>query len=172
MERSFAFTWPTRSAHCVEGNIDPYDDLRTLRKQKKILRKQAWALKYSEREDEFWKLAQEHGCVFPDPKNDWRCWAVYKNFDKAKLPRDVVAFFDHLFLWGAISRLEADLVMYFRRVRHDKWERVLTRIVGDITCFPGDVKRFFQQEVVHPCRCQGVKSGNVTLDARTCAPQA
>lgn len=62
MEESLSFTWSTRSAPRVEGYNDPCDDLRTLRKQKKILRKQAWALKIYKRNDEFWKLAQEHGC--------------------------------------------------------------------------------------------------------------
>lgn len=62
MERSLSFTWPTRSAANAKGYIDAYDDLRTVRKQIKLLRKQDRALRKYKRDDEYWKLAQEHGC--------------------------------------------------------------------------------------------------------------
>ncbi|CAL8465077.1 g4612 [Coccomyxa elongata] len=140
---SHPVTW---SAPNFEGYNDPCDDLRTLRKQKKILRKQAWALKIYKRNDDFWKLAQEHGCVFPDPEDEQKCWEVYKNFDKAKLPKDVVAFFDLMHLWAALSRLEKRLVMRVRLIHHHKFERALSRIVGDVTCFPGDVKRYLSKK--------------------------
>lgn len=62
MERDPSFTWPTRSAHTKGGHFDPYDDLRTLRKQINIFALRYFARRYHRTKDDFWDLAEHYGC--------------------------------------------------------------------------------------------------------------
>ncbi len=63
MKRSPSFTWPLRSAHSCEDNIDLCADLRTLREQKEVFFKQYWARQYYNKEKFYWDLAKKNVCV-------------------------------------------------------------------------------------------------------------
>ncbi|BDA50672.1 hypothetical protein COCOBI_16-3480 [Coccomyxa sp. Obi] len=146
MEKSPTFTWPTRSAHCAEGFIDPYDDLNTLRMQKEMIWQQYWALQYYARNNELWELAKQHGCVFPHPKSERKCWEVYKNFDKAKLPSDVVAFFDLMHLLAALNRHEWCLRKQIRQLQLEKCKKVCSRVLGKALSVTGRIKGWFNNK--------------------------
>lgn len=69
--------------------------------------------------------------VFPFPEDEQKCWEVYKDFDKATLPRDVVAFSDLMHLGVALRKHEKCLVKQIRQLRRAKCKEVCSRVLGE-----------------------------------------
>lgn len=83
-------------------------------------------------------MLYKHVCctVFPHPEDELKCWEVYKNFDKANLPSDVVAYFDMVHLWAALDRHEKVLKGQIRHLRREECKRVISHILGEWLVHP------------------------------------
>ncbi len=93
--------------------------------------------------------------VFPwgYAEDEQKCWEVYKAFDKSKLPRDVVVYFDLVHLSVALSRHEKCLVKQIRQLRRAKCREVCSRVLGDWLVYA----------CIFTCRCHRALSTHAVI---------